>query len=226
MRRYTKQEIVIFTSLANKRGGYNATYLFSYRFMGCIVLVGFEKIEWRQNKMKNTLFDNYDFEKYEEIARESLAEDANDTDLSEDTVLEFAADIESRDFTDTLDTLKSFFEDKTVMFTGAIGRWCGNHTGFDIGNFDDLFEQYTKDCEYFNIYDDNGALYIRCSHHDGTNLFQVLVLTNKGARIFEDWQNYCGKYAKLDDKSIHELLLNRKLAHVPQVAKKVYGFIA
>lgn len=110
------------------------------------------------------------------------------------------------------------------MFTGAIGRWNGTHTGFDIGDFDDLFSKYTVDCDYFEIYDDDGALYIRCSHHDGTNLFQVLTLTNKGARTFDDWQYSYGKYAKLDDKEIHKLLLNRKLTHVPQVAKKVYGF--
>lgn len=81
-----------------------------------------------------------------------------------------------------LNELKSFFDGKTVMFTGAIGRWNGTHTGFDIGDFDDLFSKYTVDCDYFEIYDDDGALYIRCSHHDGTNLFQVLTLTNKGAR--------------------------------------------
>lgn len=176
--------------------------------------------------MKRTLFDNYEFEKYEEIARESLAENADDTAPSEDTVLEFAADIESSDFTYTLDTLKSFFDGKKVMFTGAVGRWCGNHTGFDIGDFDDLFSEYTKDCDYFEIYDDNGALYIRCSHHDGTNLFQVFTLTNKGVHTFEDWQDYAGKYADCSDGDIHKILLNRKLSHVPHVAKKVYGFTA
>lgn len=115
--------------------------------------------------MKNVLFDNYGFDKYEEMARESLIEDG--VDFSENTVYELASEIEDDDFTNTLDELKSFFEDKTVMFTGAVGRWCGNHTGFDVGDFDDLFSKYTEDCEYFDIYDDNGALYIRCSHHDG-----------------------------------------------------------
>lgn len=86
--------------------------------------------------------------------------------------------------------------------------------------------KWRLNCDYIEIYDDGGALYIGCSHHDGSNFFQVLTLTNKGAHIFDDWKNDVGKYAKLDDKGIHELLLNRKLAHVPQVAKKVYGFIA
>lgn len=172
--------------------------------------------------MKNVLFDNYDFDKYEKMARESLIEDG--VDFSKNTVYELASEIENDDFMNILNELKSFFDDKTVMFTGAIGRWNGTHAGFDIGDFDDLFSEYTEDCDYFEIYDDDGALYIRCSHHDGTNLFQVLTLTNKGARAFDDWQYSYGKYAKLDDKEIHKLLLNRKLTHVPQVAKKVYGF--
>ena len=175
--------------------------------------------------MKRTLFNNYDIDTYLDMAKESM-EDSGIDESSEEEIWQCAGDLAQEDFTNTMDELKSFFEDKTVMFTGAVGRWCGNHTGFDVGDFDDLFSRYTKDCDYFEIYDDNGALYISCSHHDGSNFFQVLVLTNKGARIFEDWQNYYGKYAKLDDKEIHKLLLNRKLAHVPQFAKKVYGFIA
>lgn len=177
--------------------------------------------------MKHVIFDNYDIDNYEEMARESM-EDVGfgPEEITDSKLYSWAADLEQEDFTDTLNELESFFDGKTVMFTGAIGRWCGNHTGFDVGNFTELFQEYTVDCEYFEIYDDDGALYIRCSHHDGTNLFQVLTLTNKGVHVFDDWQYYCGKYAKLDDKGIHELLLNRKLAHVPQVAKKVYGFIA
>lgn len=177
--------------------------------------------------MKNVLFDNYDIDKYEEMARESMEYSGfGPEEITDSKLYAWAEDLEQEDFTTTVSDLKSFFDGKTVLFTGSVGRWCGNHTGFDVGDFEDLFCKYTKDCDYFDIYDDGGALYISCSHHDGSNFFQVLVLTNKGAHIFEDWQDYCGKYAKLDDKEIHKLLLNRKLAHVPQVAKKVYGFIA
>lgn len=177
--------------------------------------------------MKNTLtlFDNYDIDTYLDMAKESMEYNGID-DASEEKVWQYAGDLEQEDFTNTLNELKSFFDDKTVMFTGAIGRWCGNHTGFDVGDFDDLFSQYTKDCDYFEIYDDNGALYIRCSHHDGANLFQVLTLTNKGVHAFEDWQDYTGKYADCSDGDIHKILLNRRFTHFPKVAKKVYGFTA
>lgn len=175
--------------------------------------------------MKRTLFNNYDIDTYLDMAKESMEDNGID-DASEEEILQCAGDLEQEDFTDTLDELKSFFDGKTVMFTGAIGRWCGNHAGFDIGDFDDLFSRYTKDCDYFEIYDDNGALYIRCSHHDGTNLFQVLTLTNKGVHTFEDWQYYYGKYADCSDRDIHRILLNRRFSHFPKVAKNVYGFTA
>lgn len=177
--------------------------------------------------MKHVLFDNYDFDEYLDIAKESMEDNGIDTDgINDNDLWQWAGDLEQEDFTDTLNELESFFDGKTVMFTGAIGRWNGNHTGFDVGDFTELFRAYTVDCDYLEIYDDGGALYISCSHHDGSNFFQVLTLTNKGARAFDDWQYSYGKYAKLDDKGIHELLLNRKLSHVPQVAKKVFGFTA
>lgn len=175
--------------------------------------------------MKRTLFNNYDIDTYLDMAKESM-EDSGIGEASEEEIWQCAGDLAQEDFTNTMDELKSFFEDKTVMFTGAIGRWCGTRTGFDVGDFMELFRAYTVDCDYFEIYDDGGALYIRCSHHDGTNLFQVLTLTNKGAHIFDDWQDNYGKYAKFDDRGIHELLLNRRFSHFPQVAKKVFGFTA
>lgn len=225
MRQCMRQETVIFTSLLDNRGGYNATYLYSVVVVVSSVLVVVKKVKWRLIRMKHVIFDNYDIDKYLDIAKESM--EYNGVNTSDDNdVWQWAGYLEQEDFTNTLNELESFFDDKTVMFTGAIGRWCGNHTGFDIGDFDDLFSEYTKDCDYFEIYDDNGSLYIRCSHHDGTNLFQVLTLTNKGVHTFEDWQDYTGKYANCSDGDIHKILLNRKLSHVPHVAKKVYGFTA
>lgn len=177
--------------------------------------------------MKHTIFDNYDIDKYLDIARESMEYDGiAPDDINDDILWQYEGDLEREDFNNTLNELESFFDGKTVMFSGAIGRWCGTHAGFDVGDFMELFRAYTVDCEYFEIYDDGGSLYIRCSHHDGTNLFQVLTLTNKGAHIFDDWQDYTGKYANCSDKEIHKILLNRKLSHVPHIAKKVYGFTA
>lgn len=62
--------------------------------------------------MKNVLFDNYDFDKYEEMARESLIEDG--ADFSKNTVYELASEIENDDFTITLNELEEFFDGKTV----------------------------------------------------------------------------------------------------------------
>lgn len=93
--------------------------------------------------MKRTLFDNYDVDTYLDMAKESMEYNGID-DASEEEVWQCAGDLEQEDFTNTLDELKSFFDGKTVMFTGAVGRWCGNHTGFDVGDFDDLFSEYTK----------------------------------------------------------------------------------
>lgn len=46
-----------------------------------------------------------------------------------------------------------------------------------------MFYKAMTDCDYFRIYDENGHMYLTCSHHDGTNHFEIKIVTEKGYTV-------------------------------------------
>ena len=120
--------------------------------------------------------------------------------------------------------LLNFFGTKNkVLFAGSVGRWNGNFGGGDIGEFEDLYYKALKDCDYVKVYDNNGHLYITGSHHDGTNSFEVKVLTDKGEEYYENW-NY-GYSSRLDNLSEQEILKNiyERYSRLPNYYKTMYN---
>lgn len=70
---------------------------------------------------------------------------------------------------------------------GSIGRWNGTVPGaWIIKEFDDLYDCW-QDCDYIKIYDEDGHLYIECSHHDGNNKYELKELTAAGADFEGDF---------------------------------------
>lgn len=120
--------------------------------------------------------------------------------------------------------LKEFFRDngnKWMLF-GEVGRWdgvfkCG--TLFDT--FDDFFYEATKDCDYIRFYDENGHLYLTCSHHDGTCHYEIKEVTDKGIEYLENWEyNWDDKRT---EEYVHTQIFNR-YSRLPHFAHRVYGF--
>ena len=175
-----------------------------------------------------TIFNNYNLENYEEIARENIFE--NDVDgayntpdeIPEDVVCEEAYFFETMYYEDAYEELKNFFEYQTVIVFGTCGRWNGNFAGGAVGDFEEIYEKITRDCDYFNIYDEGGHLYIKCSHHDGTNLFEVKILTEVGYERFNNWNNNWN--TNETEEELHNKLVNNShYTHLPHFAKRVYG---
>lgn len=109
-------------------------------------------------------------------------------------------------------------ENGPMLVVGSLGLWYGNCRGGKICyNFRDLAGAW-EDCDYINIYDQNGHLYIECSHHDGTNMYECKLLTERGEQYAEDhgWDMY--------DSELHEKLWNDShYTHLPHYAHKVWG---
>lgn len=71
--------------------------------------------------MKNVLFDNYDIDTYLDMAKESMEDSGfGPGEITDSKLYAWAEDLAQEDFTDTMDELKSFFDGKTVMFTGPL----------------------------------------------------------------------------------------------------------
>lgn len=163
------------------------------------------------------IYSNYDlWERYSEDIIETIEDEYSEYD-----VWNTIYDIDADDYSDELDRMKDFFSDGTYIIFGSIGRWDGDRTGFDVFcDFDDAYNKAIKDCEYIKIYDVNGHFYIECSHHDGTNFYEIKKLTDAGVNYYENWEYNWND--KRSNSYIKEKLVN-KYSVLPRYAEKVYG---
>ncbi|MCD7819412.1 MAG: hypothetical protein LUH07_10235, partial [Lachnospiraceae bacterium] len=104
--------------------------------------------------------------------------------------------------------LKRFFSNPYgYILQGEVGRWDGiRRGGFVFKDFAKMWFSATKDCDYFELSEDEeGNFFIRCSHHDGDNFYEIRTLTKDGY----DYDNWTYDY---DDKrssaEIHDLIMS------------------
>ena len=173
-----------------------------------------------------TIFNNYyDSDRFEDArqflfdcyAEENDWEDVDD--VPDDDVWQELSFQEETEWDDAKYELEKFMrENGPLLVVGSLGLWYGRCDGGKICNdFRDLAGAW-QDCDYINIYDQNGHMYIECSHHDGTNLFECKLLTEKGENYAEDhsWDMY--------DSDLHKRLWNDShYTHLPHYAHKVWG---
>lgn len=173
-----------------------------------------------------TIFNNYyDNDRFEDTAEylfdEYADEEGWDTveDVPEDEIWREMQFSDECAWGDAKYDLEHFLkENGPMLVVGSLGLWYGNCRGGKICyNFRDLAGAW-EDCDYINIYDQNGHLYIECSHHDGTNMYECKLLTERGEQYAEDhgWDMY--------DSELHEKLWNDShYTHLPHYAHKVWG---
>jgi len=175
-----------------------------------------------------TYFDNYDTSGYEEEAKEYLSEDGS-YEPSDDEIWNAIQDYLQTDYETMSAIMDNAFDGDKLIISGGIGRWNGYHTGGAIyDTWGKFISDFGKDCEYFEIYAENGHLYVRCSHHDGTNLCEVKTLTDAGDRYYDNW-NYgvdprTDKYTEA--QVINRLFSNSKYAKRPIISMTDCGCIA
>lgn len=173
-----------------------------------------------------TIFNNYyDNDRFEDTAEylfdEYADEEGWDTveDVPEDEIWREMQFSDECAWDDAKYDLEHFLkENGPMLVVGSLGLWYGNCRGGKICyNFRDLAGAW-EDCDYINIYDQNGHLYIECSHHDGTNMYECKLLTERGEQYAEDhgWDMY--------DSELHEKLWNDShYTNLPHYAHKVWG---
>ena len=170
---------------------------------------------------RRTIYNNYDlWEDYEEFAREILEE--YDEEPSENAIWNVINDQDSANWQDEEERLKEFFDDgSTWILQGYSGRWNGTHKGgYIFTDFMDMFRKATTDCDYVHLYDENGHFYLKCSHHDGTNLYEIKKVTEKGINYIDRWENDWND--KRTEEYIHDRVMER-YSTLPHFAHAVYG---
>ena len=172
---------------------------------------------------ERVIYNNYDlWEDYAEEAKDKL--EFNEEEITDDRLWEEIYYSNDCDWEDEYERLKKFFTGHGYfMLRGYVERWNGKHAaGYIFNDFDDMFYKAVKDCDYIKIWDENGHFYIKCSHHDGTNIFEIKRINEKAYQFIDDWS-----YNWSDDRTeeeIHNTVWNSNfLSSLPHYAHAVYG---
>lgn len=175
--------------------------------------------------VQRTIYNNYSlWETYpDEEVRECLIENGMEEDeITEEDIWEERYFYDEMDWEDTKITLKDFFNSKSKwMIFGEVGRWDGVYkAGTLFETFDDFFYKAAKDCDYIHFYDENGHLYLTCSHHDGTCHYEIKEVTDEGIRYLENWEENWND--KRSEQYVHTQIFKR-YSRLPRFAERIYG---
>lgn len=178
--------------------------------------------------MKNIIFSNYYDSDREKATREFLLEDRGEDngwetidDIPDSEVLEEMNFSEEIEWGNTKADLKNFFEDEEILVIGTVGRWNGTYSAGKIISYDELHKCWS-DCDYLEIYDEDGHMHINASHHDGNNHFEVKILTKRGRDYYSRWNENWND--SRSEQEIHtKLAESSRYTHIPHFAREVYG---
>ena len=151
-----------------------------------------------------TLFDNYEGYNFEE-EKAALQECNPDTTITDEMVWDSIRDMEDEDWSLCKHYLEDVCGDSRVIVSGYAGTWQGNIEAAKIfENVTDALAACVKDCDYMKVMQfPNGLVEVKASHHDGTNIFYLRRVTDKGWDFYDRWNfGYRTHYAHLKEFEI------------------------
>lgn len=152
--------------------------------------------------VKTTLFDslnyytNFPYDEYVDMCKEC------DWDCHEEDsegYWEDMARLTERDWDDFKSNMEySKFKGQKCMITGSLGLWNGHPTIVPV-LCNDIMEAIERclDCNYqieYEIILEDGHVEVQVHHHDGTNCFEIWLLSKKGLKEIERPKYECEDY--------------------------------
>lgn len=172
--------------------------------------------------MKHTLYSNY----YGWISEDEIRQYLWDCEYidhldeaTDDMIYNAMYELERMYWDDISCELKHFFDKGDAwLLTGSIGRWDGNYRGGYIFNTFEEFCECFKDCGYIEIVDNKGHFEVKCSHHDGTNFYEVKRVSDFGCEYFgtHSWELSL-------EEVFTKMWNNNFMTSLPHFARDVYG---
>ena len=181
----------------------------------------------RNNRLakERIIYNNYNVSERYNYAKEYLMEDMEEgEEPSENDIWEEVNFQDQITWEDEKERLIDFFNEQSNywILVGSVGRWDGCYDGgFLFETFEEMFYKATKDCDYIKIYDENGHLYLTCSHHDGTCSYEIKAVTDNGYNYYDNW-NYSGSCDKRTEREVHTQIMKR-YSRLPRFAEKIFG---
>lgn len=164
------------------------------------------------------LWDDYPDEELKKLAIENGWVD-DESEITDQMLIDWRYDEDEMQWQIVIKELEEFFKGKTVGFFGSVGRWNGTYKVGDIGDFWTLYYKAVRDCDYIKIYDENGHMYLTCSHHDGTNHFEIKILNDDAEDYYDRWS-----YGN-DNRKEYEVItqIYKRYSKIPRYMQNVYG---
>lgn len=129
--------------------------------------------------------NNYDCSDYFDEAREHLT--MFEENVSDDDIYNTAQAFANDTVDSCLQCLEKYLKAHPLLVTGSVGCWDGTYEGGKvIENSRELWKLFDG-CDFYKIEDIKRHLYIECSHHDGTNYYEIRELTNKGYKFYQNY---------------------------------------
>lgn len=173
---------------------------------------------------ERVIYDNYETWKTypdEDMIENLVCRGYLQDEITDEDIWEERNSCDGKDWIKAKRQLKEFFSKGKWIAFGTVGRWNGLYNaGTIFDDFEKFFYRATEDCNYWKFYDENGHLYLTCSHHDGTCHYEIKELTDKGIQYIENWEDNWND--KRTDKYVHTQIIN-KYSRLPRFAEKVYG---
>lgn len=141
-------------------------------------------------------------------------------EATDDMIYDAMHELERMYWDDISYELKHFFDEGNAwLLTGSTGRWDGNYRGGYVFNTFEEFCKCLKDCDYIEITDNKGHLYVKGSHHDGTNHYEIKRVSDFGCEWYDNhsWDMY--------EEELHTKMWNNNfMTSLPHFARDVYGY--
>ena len=176
-----------------------------------------------------TWFDNYDITEAYDAAKRYLFEEYNDDgewesedDIPNNEIWRQVSDDEQIYWEDAEYSISKCIENRKFLVMGTCGLWTGPaRAGAIIESFRELSRAW-KDCDYIKLSEENGHFYIECSHHDGTNNFELKELTPRGKEFL------CRHEDDMYEEELHtKLWKNNHYTKLPRFGERLgyYGAV-
>lgn len=154
------------------------------------------------------------------MAKRYLLEDREEEDITEEAIWDMVYFEDETNWTEELERLIDFFNDSIWILVGRVGKWNGTFdAGYVFTDFKKMFYKANKDCVYWKFWDENGHLYYKCTHHDGTNCFEIKKLTDKGEEYLDNWAYGTDNRT---EQYVHNQIMKR-YSVLPRFVETVYG---
>ena len=154
--------------------------------------------------MSRTLYDNHNInytEWFEAFKEYCMDNDIDHTQYNEESerFINWLYDSLSMDWDDLMTNIKHDKNNNVdCIVVGSLGLWDGRHD-IDAKHFPTLDRAIVaciSGCDYIDITENEGVIYIKGIHHDGTNNFEIHKLNAKG------YDAHC------DDKDLNNTIYN------------------